>query len=399
MCLSRRDFLKTAAVTAGALLVPPALAKQARAVGGEPVLVALFLRGAADGLNIVVPYGDPVYAQVRPTIAVPQQSLLDLDGFFGLPPALAPLLPIFQARRLAVVHAFGSPDSSRSHFDAQDFMERAAPNDFSVYDGWLNRYLLAIGAGESLSGVSLGGAKALALAGASPSLAFSSLAGFRLSGGFGPERRSVLESMYRSVSTTFLGRSSGELFQSLDRVAAIQNSSTVTYPSSGLGRALRDVAALIRADVGVRVVTVSAGGWDHHEREPENMAGVLTDLAAALAAFDRDLGAAQGRTLLVTMTEFGRTIEENGSAGTDHGHGSLSFVLGGGIRGGRVILKNGQWPGLATAQRFQNRDLAVTTDFRDLFAEILHRHMGLSALGTIFPRHAVSAANYPGLFA
>ena len=399
MCVSRRAFLKTAAVTAGALLVPPALARRAHAAGGERVVVALFLRGAADSLNIVVPYGDPFYTQVRPTIAVPRSTLLDLDGFFGMPPTMAPLLPAYQAGRLAVVHATGSPDPTRSHFDAQDFMERAAPSDFSVYDGWLNRTLLAAGATQSLSGVTIGGAKALALAGSAPSMNFYSLSSYKLSGAYGTERRAALQTMYQSVAATLVGRSSGELFQSLDNVAAIQNTSTVPYPNTGLARTLRDVAALIRADVGVRAVAISMGGWDHHEREPENMARVLPELAGALAAFDQDLGAAQGRTLLVTMTEFGRTVEENGSAGTDHGHGSLAFVLGGGIHGGRVLLKDGQWPGLAPAQRFESRDLQVTTDFRDLWAEILDRHMGLPEVAPVFPRHAVSPSNYPGLFA
>jgi uncharacterized protein (DUF1501 family) len=396
MSLSRRTFLKTTAVTAGALVVPSMLAPRAKAAGGERVLVALFQRGAADGLNLVVPYGDPVYYQVRPTIGITAPS--DLNGFFGLHPSLAPLAPIYKSGRLAIVHATGSPDSTRSHFDAQDFMERAAPNDFSVHDGWLNRYLQAIGASTSLSALTLGGSKALSLAGSAPSLAFSSLSNFRLSGGFPTQRRAALQTMYQSVATTLLGRSASELFQSIDQVAAIPNTSTVQYPNGGLGRALRDVAALIRADVGVRVVAVNIGGWDTHERELEYIASAAAELAGSLAAFDQDLGASAGRTLVVSMTEFGRTVEENGSGGTDHGHGSVSFVMGGGIHGGRVLLRNNQWPGLATAQRFQQRDLAVTTDFRDTFAEILNRHMGVSTLAPIFPNYTVDAANYPGLF-
>lgn len=396
MCLSRRSFLKTTAVTAGALLVPAALASRARAAGGEPVLVVLFQRGAADGLNLVVPYTDPLYFQLRPKIAVPNP--IALDAAFGVHPSLAPLVPLFQSGKLAVIHATGSPDSSRSHFDAQDFMERAAPNDFSVQDGWLNRYLLAIGASNSLQAVTLGGSKALSLSGSAPSTAFGSLSSYKLSGSNATLRRTALQTLYSSVATTLLGRSASELFQSLDQVGAIVNTSTVTYPTGGLGRALRDTAALIRADIGVRVIALSIGGWDHHEREPENMVGVAAELGGALAAFDQDLGTHSGRTLTVTMTEFGRTVEENGSAGTDHGHGSVSFVMGGGIHGGRVLIRNGQWPGLAKSQLFQSRDLQVTTDFRDTFAEILHRHMGLAALAPIFPKFTTSAANYPGLF-
>ncbi len=398
MCLSRRDFLKTAAVGASALVLPAGLASRASAAGGEPVLVTVFQRGAADGLNLVIPHGDPRYYQLRPQIAVPAGTQLDLDGFFGLNPVLAPLRPIYQSGRLAVVHACGSKDGTRSHFDAQDFMDRAAPNDFSVQDGWLNRYLQAIGASSSLTAVTIGNAKSLALAGAAPSVAFWSLSDFRISGSHATQRRTALQTMYASVATTLLGRSAGELFQSLDQVAAIQNTSTVTYPDSGFGQALRDVAALIRADVGVRVIALNTGGWDHHESEIDNMSWVATDFAASLAAFDSDLGTHANRTLLVTTTEFGRQVEENGSLGTDHGHGSVSFVLGGGIQGGRVLMRGNQWPGLAPDQLFEKQDLAVTTDFRDLFAEVLHRHMGLSALGPVFPGHAVSAANYPGLF-
>jgi len=204
--------------------------------------------------------------------------------------------------------------------------------------------------------------------------------------------------MYQSVSTTLLGSSAGELFQSVDQVAAIQNTSTVAYPDSGLSHTLRDVAALIRANVGVRAIAVNLGGWDHHESENEAMANAASELGGALAAFDQDLGTSAGRTLLVSMTEFGRQGEENGSGGTDHGHGSVSFVMGGAVHGGRVLLKDRKWPGLAKSQLFDGQDLAVTTDFRDLFAEILHRHMGLSSLGPVFPGYAVSPAKYPGLF-
>ena len=398
MCLSRRDFLKGAAVTAGALVLPAGLARPARAAGGEPVLVSIFLRGAADGLNLVVPHGDPRYYEIRPHIAVPKGTELDLDGFFGLHPALAPLLPIYQAGRLAVVHAFGSPDPTRSHFEGQDFMDRGAPGDFTVYDGWLNRYLQAVGAETSLSAVSIGNAKSLSLTGAAPSLSFSSLADFRLAGRFPTQRRAAVQQMYESVQATLLGRSAGELLEAVDQVAAIQNDSVVAYPDTEFGRALRDVAALIRADLGVRVVAVNLGGWDHHETESDDMSWMAQALAEGLAAFDRDLGSAAGRTLVVTTTEFGRNAEENGSQGTDHGHGSVSFVLGGALHGGRVLLRDGRWPGLTKAQLFEGQDLAVTTDFRDLFAEVLHRHMGLSALAPVFPGHAVSQSRYPGLF-
>lgn len=399
MALSRREFLKSAAVTASALAIPTALAPRARAAGGEPVLVSIFLRGAADGLGLVVPHGDPYYYQARPGLAVPKGTELDLDGFFGFHPELAPLLPIYRANRLAVLHAIGSPDPSRSHFDAQDFAERAAPGDFSVYDGWLNRYLVAIGSESSLAAVTIGNAKALSLAGDAPSLAFWSLADLRLAGRFASQRRAALEQIYQSVQATLLGRSAGEFFGGIDQVAAIRNDSAVVYPDTPFARSLRDVAALIRADLGLRVVALDLDGWDHHESGSDGMYWMAKTLAEGLAAFDRDLGAAAGRTLVVTTTEFGRTLAENGSGGSEHGHGSVAFVMGGAVRGGRVLLQGGRWPGLARAQLFEEQDLAVTTDFRDLFAEVLHRHMGLPTLAPVLPGHPVSASRYPGLFA
>jgi len=397
MPITRRELMKTAALGATAFLLPGGI-RNARAAGGEPVLVAVFMRGAADGLHLVVPHGDPRYYQLRPQIAVPRGSEIDLDGFFGLCPQLAALHPLYQSGQLAVLHAFGSPAGTRSHFDAQDFMERAAPDDFSVYDGWLNRYLRAIGSDRSLAAVTLGDAKALALEGAAPSLSFRSLSGFRMSGEFRSERRAALETLYRSLPGTLLGRSGGELFDALDQVAAIENDSQVEYPRwYGFGKALRDAAALIRADVGVRVVALDVGGWDHHEDLPGSMDHTAPRFAEALAAFMQDLGSSAGRTAVMVTTEFGRKCQEDGSLGTDHGHGSVAFMLGAGVHGGRVLVRDG-WPGLGPDELFDGRDLAVTTDFRDLFAEVLDRHMGLAQLASVFPRHPVDTGRYPGVF-
>lgn len=397
MEMTRRDLLRAAAVGATAFLVPGA-ARHAHAATGEPVLVTLFLRGAADGLQLVVPHGDPHYYALRPTIGIPHAELLDLDGFFGLHPALAPLLPLYQSGRLAAVHACGSTHPTRSHFDAQDFMERGAPGDFTVHDGWLNRVLQRLGAGSSLAAVSLGQQRALALEGTAPSLAFASLDDFRLRGSYTEQRRAALEGLYRSLAGTLLGRSGAELFDAVDVVSSVPNDSTVDYGSSGLGRALRDAAALVRADVGVRIVTIDAGGWDHHDHENDALQWTAADLAHCLAAFHADLGSHAGRTLVVTMTEFGRTAAENGALGTEHGHGSVSFVMGGGVHGGRVLVRDG-WPGLAPAALHEGRDLAVTTDFRDLLAELVARHLGLGALGPVFPGHAIATGRFPGLFA
>lgn len=397
MTISRRDFLKGSGAALTAFLVPTVLPRFARAAGTEPVLVVVYQRGAADGLNIVVPAGDPAYYTLRPTIQVAAGAELALDGFFGLNPAFGALLPLYQAQELAVVHAVGSPHGTRSHFDAQDFMERAAPGNPLIGDGWLNRYLAAIGSTQAWEGVSISHAKVLAMAGAAPSLAFPSIEEFEL---LGPEgRRTVLEGLYASATPAELAGAGDEAFEALDVIGTVPTATSVAYPPGELSSALRDAAALVKADIGVRVITInSTAHWDHHEGTAGHMAMVGPEIAGALAAFRIDLGADFARTCTLTMTEFGRTAAENGTAGTDHGHGSVMFAMGGGVAGGQVL---GSWPGLGPAQLFEGRDLEVTTDFRDVFAEVLHAHMGLplGSMAPVLPDHTVSVANFPGLLA
>jgi len=399
MTITRRSFLKGTGVALTAFALPGPLARMARAAGSDPVLVVLFQRGAADWLNLVVPAGDDAYYALRPNIQVAPGSELALDGFFGLNPALAALLPLYQAGELAFVHACGSPDGTRSHFDAQDNMERAAPGNPLVGDGWLNRSLTALGAADTWSGVTLGPATVLALAGPAPSLALPSVDEFDLLGPTG--RRGVLETIYASATPPDLARAGREAFSALDVIGGVSTATEVAYPAGPLGEALADAAALIRADIGVRIVAIDVGGWDHHEHETGAMAGVAGGLAAALAAFRQDLGDDFGRTCTLTMTEFGRTAAENGTLGTDHGHGSAMLALGGGVAGGQVLLAGGAWPGLGAGQLFEGRDLAATTDFRDVFAEVLCRHLGLSAAGAgpVLPSHTITTASFPGLFA
>lgn len=398
MTVNRRQFLKGAGAAVTAFLLPPGLARVARADGSDPVLVVIYLRGAADGLNVVVPHGDADYYTLRPNIQVAPGNEIDLDGFFGLNPAFGALHTPYLDGDLCLIHAAGSPNGTRSHFDAQDFMERAAPDDPLVGDGWLNRCLASLGASDSWAGISLGPAKALALVGAAPSLAFSSIEDFAL---LGPEgRRAALEAMYQSASPVELEDASQQAFSAIDVIATVETGTEVVYPPGPYGAALADAAALIKANIGVRVVAIDIGGWDHHEGENNQMPGVGGSLAAGLAAFRSDLGGDLSRTCTLTMTEFGRTAAENGTGGTDHGHGSFMAAMGGGVVGGRVLLRDASWPGLGPGDLFEGRDLEVTTDFRDVFAEVLNQHMGLSlgSLAPVLPNHVVDAGNFPGLF-
>jgi uncharacterized protein (DUF1501 family) len=404
MTLTRRAFLQTTGAAALSAFVLPRLgARRALAAERPPVLVALYLRGGADGLNLVVPVGDPLYFANRPTIAVPEGSTLALDGFFGLNPTLAPLAPLYATGALAFVHAVGSPDPSRSHFDCQDFMERAAPGNRTIVDGWLGRWLALAGGGRAIAGITLRHTRAKALQSAAPSLAFPSLGGFALSGNAVEERRAALEARYDDVQAgaagTLLGDAGALAFDAMDVLAGVDRTTSVVYPTSELGAALADAAALIKADVGVRALAVDLGGWDHHTDTTARTGDVASDLAASLAAFHADLGAHAATTLTLAMTEFGRRVAENGTDGTDHGHGGVMLALGGGVAGGRVVVRGG-WPGLAPDALHRGQDLAVTTDFRSVFAEALHRHLGVGTtdLAAILPGFAIDPGAFPGLW-
>jgi uncharacterized protein (DUF1501 family) len=396
---SRREFLKTAAVGLSALVVPPALlrARAAQAVGPDQVLVVLFLRGAADGLNLVVPYGDPQYYALRPTIGVSAGSLLDLDGFFGLHPALLPLVPLFDAGRLAMIHASGCTDPTRSHFDAQDFIEHGAPGDKTIHNGWLNRYAAAAGFASPVSAITIGPRPVKSLAGSVATLAIPTLDSFSMLYSGASIRRAALDQIYAAAGGA-LAEAADSTFAVLDTVGSVSRATSVAYPSGTFALALRDLAALIKAQIGLKVAALDLGGWDHHTGEVAALQGNATALAGGLAAFASDLGSHLDRTLVLAVTEFGRRAAENGGGGTDHGHGSVTVALGGSVAGGRVLLKNDLWPGLLPNQLDQG-DLKVTTDFRDVFSEVLARHMGLANLASIFPNFTPSTSRYPGLFA
>jgi uncharacterized protein (DUF1501 family) len=413
MTISRRVFVKSGGLALFSLgLDPLFLARAALAVrpsAGPPdrrILVCLFQRGAVDGLNMVVPHGDPIYYRERPRIAVPERDVVDLDGYFGLHPRLAALKALWDAKSLAAIHAVGSPDATRSHFDAQDYMESGTPGVKATPDGWLNRYCQHDREHQDtpFRAVAFGPQLPRILAGSAPTLAIDDLQAFGLKGPQ-PAARDRLtrafEELYAGSATGLLSTTSQEAFeavQTLKRVdpAHYQPADGAEYPRGRLGRAMLEIAQLIKADVGLQVAFADVTGWDTHVNQGASegqLATRLGELGQALAAFTRDLGERMRDVVVLTMSEFGRTVRENGNAGTDHGHATAMLVLGGPVNGGRVL---GKWPGLDPARRFEGRDVAVTTDFRDLFAELLARHLGAGDLSATFPGFTPDPARFPG---
>jgi uncharacterized protein (DUF1501 family) len=362
------------------------------------VLVAIFQRGAVDGLAMVPPYGDPAYAGARPAIAIgpPRRgdagTARDLDGFFALHPALEPLAALWRNRSLAIVHACGSPATTRSHFDAQEYMETGTPGVKSTRDGWLARAVEALPPRQSpLRAVALGPLLPRALQGEARAVSMQSVEAFDIRPDpAGGTARPGFESLYAETVDRWLrdrGHETFEAVHTLRRAAAakIPPGNGAEYPRSPFGQALRQIAQLVRADVGVEVAFAEVGGWDTHVAqgsERGQLANRLREFATAVGAFAQDLDERLADVALLTMSEFGRTVNENGSRGTDHGHGTAMLVLGGAVRGGRVY---GRWPGLGPGARFEGRDLAVTTDFRALFGEVAERHLGVPASTSLFP--------------
>jgi len=396
----RRTFMKNGGLALLSLGFAPAfIARTAEAAGARrKVLVAIFQRGAVDGLNMVVPFGEREYYAARPSIAVQRPNspdgAIDLDGFFGLHPRLAPLKPLWDSQQLAIVHAAGSPDSTRSHFDAQDYMETATPGVKSTQDGWLNRYLHAREHADAtpFRAVALAGQLPRSLQGTAPALAMNQIGQFGIRAGQATDSiQASFESEYAAAADRVLNRTGGQAFDAVKMLKAAdpakyQPENGADYPRSGYGDALRQIAQLIKADVGLEVAFAEAGGWDTHVNQGAaagQLAGRLDDFGRGVAALARDLGDRMADTVILTMSEFGRAVAENGNRGTDHGHGNAMFVVGGGnVRGGRVY---GRWPGLAREQRYDGRDLAVTTDFRSVFDEVVRGHLGVADTRTIFP--------------
>jgi uncharacterized protein (DUF1501 family) len=404
---TRRNFIKMSAALPTVAAWPHwwprlAFAPPQTAPRGD-VLICIFLRGAADGLNMIVPHGEDIYYQERPTLAIPrpddrrrEQRLrtVDLDGFFGLHPALIPLLPLWQAGHLAAIQAVGSPDETRSHFEAMELMERGIEQKSGPPSGWLGRHLATLDTSSHSPwrGVTIGEMVARSLYGPIPTSALRSIADFHLGGD-----TQALAAMQTALARLYnlgdpLDLLAAEAIEMLAAVNALdpfnyQPAHAAIYPEDEFGLGLKQVAMLIKAEAGLEVACLDVGGWDTHFAQGSSeglMANLLTSLAGGLTAFYQDLSEKTDRLLVVVMSEFGRRLRENGSLGTDHGHGSVMLLLGGHVAGQKV---HGLWPGLAPEQLAGPGDLAITTDYRDILGEIILRRLNNPHLAEIFPAY------------
>jgi uncharacterized protein (DUF1501 family) len=371
-------------------------------------LVVIFLRGAADGLNMAVPHGDNAYYGLRPSLGIPRpddgrapvgQRTLDLDGFFGFHPALGGLLPAWQEGRLAVVQACGAPDESRSHFKAQELIERGVEDEHGPASGWIGRLLAQRAAGRSspLRAVGLGELPQRSLSGQVPVTALRSIADFHFGGDPGPSGlfRNALERLYAGQDALSLGGQDAlEMATILEKMDPLtyRPATDLNYPQGSFGLGLKQTAMLLKGEVGLEAAALDLGGWDTHFAQGGSqgaMARLLDELGSGLGAFSADCRDLMKKVCVVVMTEFGRRAAENGSLGTDHGHASLMLLLGGGVRGGKVY---GRWPGLGPEQLVGPGDLAVTSDYRDVLAEVCARRMLSPDSGAIFPGYTPQMA-------
>jgi uncharacterized protein (DUF1501 family) len=398
---SRRVFLKNSALAMFGIGAAPRWLTRALYAKEAPgkrnkILIAIFQRGAVDGLNVVVPFGEKRYYKLRPTIAVPPPSArnedgaIDLDGFFGLHPNLSALKPLWDRKQLAIVEAVGSPDATRSHFDAQDYMESGIPGRKSASRGWLNRALPREAIPSPLRAVSLTPDLPITLRGANEAIAVANIAKFQVRDSLA---ESLLESIYGNSSdrlhhlNRFKRFTAHGVQQSIRKTPYIPTNGA-SYPNGRLGQSLQQIARLIKANVGLEVAFTDVGGWDTHVQEmgPRATVGQLPNLLRefgdALAAFSADMGDHMQEIVIVTMSEFGRTARENGNRGTDHGHANVMFVIGGDVRGGKVY---GRWPGLENEQLYEGRDLELTTDFRSVLSELVQRQLGNRDISSVFP--------------
>jgi uncharacterized protein (DUF1501 family) len=420
MTISRRYFLKSGGIAMLGMASLPSFLQRAvtaaatapggaAAAVGTKKMVVLFQRGAMDGLNVVVPFAEPNYYKLRPSIAIPApkrggaDAAIDLDGFFGLHPSLAAIEPLFRSGQLAVVQAVGSPDPTRSHFDAQDFMESGTPGRKATDDGWLNRAMQAAPeAGTSpFRAVAFGPYLPRTLQGTAPAVAISDLKQFKM---YGPQQtvEGGFEAMYAQTVDHVLRGVGAETFEAIDQLKKInpdayQPENGAQYPNNKFGKSLMEIAELFKANVGLEVAFLDSGGWDHHVNEggvQGQLSNLLRDLGQGMAAFNQDMGDGMNEVVFVSMSEFGRTVKENGNRGTDHGHANCMLVMGGDVRGGRVYSK---WPGLAEGALYQGRDLAVTTDYRSVLGEIIAKHAGKTDLKAVFPGYANDPRAFLGL--
>jgi uncharacterized protein (DUF1501 family) len=433
--MNRRVFMKSGAMALATMGLSPSFLRRTvfaqdllkgAALNGNRrgrVLIVLFQRGAADALNVVVPHGERAYYSMRPTIAIPRptagaaQTAIDLDGFFGLHPSLAPFKRLWDDGILAPVHAVGSPSNTRSHFDAQDYMESGTPDNKGTRDGWLNRYLAvkgtcdechlndaqapaASGKPSAFQAVSMTPQTPRILEGSAPSVAMNSLDEFTIrTNGTQAER---IEALYRTGSADVVHAAGGEMFEAMKILKAAnpqqylpQNSAD--YPRSPFGQHLRQIAQLIKADVGLEIAFADVGGWDTHVNQggaTGQLAARLDDFSKSIAALVQDMGERMADVTILTMSEFGRTAHQNGNGGTDHGHATAMFVIGGDVKGKKV---HGKWPGLEPEQLNEGRDLALTTDFRSVFSEVAFKHLGAAKMDAVFPGYAGDQSKWIGL--
>ena len=416
--ISRRGFMRNGALALiGTSVIPSFLmrsvyAQQVTARASGKKLVVIFQRGACDGLNVAVPYGEKNYYAMRPTIAIQPKEVLDLNGFFGLHPAMASMKPLYDEGHLAIVHAVGSPDPTRSHFDAQDYMESGTPGLKATPDGWLNRALAnepphpsgaaAKSAAESpFRAVALGSQVPRTLQGPVPAVALANLQDFSIAGHEprSAELSDAYQTMYDGSTDALLHGTGQETFQAVKMLksadpAHYRPAANAAYPNTAFGNSLKGIAQLLKANLGVEAAFSDVGGWDTHQNQGGThgqLADRLREFSDAIAAFWRDMGDGAEEITLVTMSEFGRTAHQNGTGGTDHGHANVMFVLGGGIRGGAVY---GRWPGLETEQLNEGRDLVVSTDFRNVLGEAVYRSIGVKRLDRVFPGAQLSPTGF-----
>jgi uncharacterized protein (DUF1501 family) len=413
---TRRQFLQSAAALSATVAWPawmPRLAfapKQAAPRGDT--LVVVFLRGAADALNMIVPHGEEAYYAMRPTLGIARPDdarakaslrAVDLDGFFGLHPALKPLLPAWQAGHFAAIHACGAPDESRSHFKAMALMERGVEDERGPASGWIGRHLATLNTGNPspLRAVGLGTLPQRSLSGPVPVSALRSIADFHLGGDPAAlaHMRNALAALYAGDDPlSVVGQETLDILDTLQALDPLgyqpASASTLPYPQTDYGMGLRQIAMLVKAEVGLEVAAIDLGGWDTHFAQGGGeglMANLMNELASGLAALHADLFDYADRLTIVVMSEFGRRAQENASLGTDHGHGALMMLLGGNVVGGQV---HGVWPGLADGQLFGPGDLAVTSDYRDVLAEVCVKRLNNPALAEIFPGYTTTLRGF-----
>ena len=407
--LTCREFLAAAVTQPWKVAWPSWLPRMAFAPAQTAprgdLLIVVFLRGAADVLNMIVPHGEAAYYRLRPTLGIPRpddnhaktgERTVDLDGFFGLHPAMSPLIPAWQEGHLAAIHAVGAPDESRSHFKAMALMERGVVDESGPATGWIGRHLATLDTGNPspLRAIGLGEKTQMSLRGPVPVSALRSIADFHLGGDLNAaaQMHAAISALYADHSP--LGVLGQETIKILDTLEALDPEnyrpmSNAQYPLSEFGLGLKQVAMLAKAEVGLEVAAIDVGGWDTHFAQggiSGLMANLMADLGQGLAAFHGDMIDQMKHTTVVVMSEFGRRAYENASLGTDHGHGSAMLLMGGNVVGGKVHAK---WPGLEDGQLFGPGDLAVTVDYRDVLGEVLSRRLNNPALGEVFPEYVV----------